>query len=134
VPSGYVLQSRPRRGLLIAGSIMVGVPYFIGLSFGGDLEDEDAWLYVPVLGPWFTLAGKDFSCGNDSLALDCETDRSIRTLLILDGLTQGAGAVMLIYGLASKSQRLVRQDLYQGFTLTPHFTGSSAGLWAAGQF
>ncbi len=41
---------------------------------------------------------------------------------------------MLIYGLASKSQRLVRQDLYQGFTLTPHFTGSSAGRWGAGQF
>ncbi len=60
MPGGYVLQSARVAVSSIAGSIMVGVPYFIGLSFGGDLEDEDAWLYVPVLGPWFTLAGRIF--------------------------------------------------------------------------
>jgi hypothetical protein len=89
---------------------------------------------VPVAGPWLTLAGSDFSC-DPEVTLDCTGERTGRTFLILDGLMQGAGAALLIYGLASKSERLVRQDLYRGqLRLLPQFSASAAGLVALGEF
>jgi hypothetical protein len=113
---------------------MVGIPYVLGVTFAGDPEGEDAWLLAPVIGPWLTMAGKDFSCNDTIDDVDCQGDRAVRTLLILDGLVQGGGAFMLIYGLTSQTQRLVRQDLYQGFIVTPHFSARGGGLLATGEF
>jgi hypothetical protein len=132
-PQGYVLESRARRGPIIAGSILLGVPYVLGITFT-DLEEQRVWLVVPVAGPWLTLAGGDYSCDSNS-DFDCADERTGRTFLILDGLMQGTGAALLIYGMASKSQRFVRQDLFRGqLQLTPRFSATSAGLMASGDF
>src|SRR5207248_3193025 len=58
IPAGYHVESRPRRGLLIGGAVILGVPYVLGLSIasGEDFPNRTGWLVVPGVGPWITLA------------------------------------------------------------------------------
>ncbi|HEV8245286.1 MAG TPA: hypothetical protein VGP93_05945, partial [Polyangiaceae bacterium] len=137
IPQGYYLESGVRRGPVIAGSIVLAVPYVFGVAFT-DLDQERVWLIVPVIGPWVTMANTDYSCTTSptsaSYSFDCDTRRAGRTLLILDGLMQATGAALLIYGIASPRERLVRQDLYRGLVVTPQFSASGGGILARGEF
>lgn len=133
VPPGYYVQESVRRGPVIAGAIVLGVPYVIGVSVasGNNFEDATGWLVIPAIGPWIALGTRKNDCGDS--ALDCTNDAAERTLLTLDGLMQTTGAVLFIWGLASTSRRLVRNDIVE-LTITPTLVGSGYGVGAVGMF
>jgi hypothetical protein len=131
VPSGYHVEERPRRGMLIAGPVIIGSAYAIGLTVAStdNFPNSTGWLAVPVLGPWITLAARHRtdSCVVDATGFDtCDSsttdDSTTRTFLILDGLTQATGAVLLIYGVASP-KKVVARD----FVGSLHFTPAKIG-------
>lgn len=137
IPAGYRLRSQPRRGLVIAGSIVTGVPWVISVTAatGADFDNKSGFLLVPGIGPWLSLlagAGKDRNCGSTSDF--CNGDRSsLRAALVLDGLVQSAGAAMLIIGIAVPRKRLVRDDVTLGFVPTT-LGRDGYGLGAVGTF
>jgi hypothetical protein len=132
IPQGYYLEENVRRGPIIAGIIVLAVPYAIGFSVASalDFQDTTAWLVVPVLGPWITLATREDVC--DPGSTFCDDDRAIRTLLVFDGLVQGTGAVLLFWGMTSKTKRLVRQDVT--LQVGPRRVGTGFGIGAAARF
>jgi hypothetical protein len=137
VPSGYHVESRPRRGLLIAGPIILGVPYVIGLSVAGgeNFPNSSGWLVVPGIGPWLTLAArhKTSDCTTDytgaSYCDNSGNDEATRTGLILDGLMQTGGAIMFIVGLASPKKVIARD-----FMGSLHWAPSTVGRTGYGGF
>jgi len=131
VPAGFHVEERYRRGLIIGGSITLGIPWALSLlaASAADFKNQSGWLVVPGLGPWITMAARkkdrvcsyDYQTGNDTDCYD-EVNSGVRTVLILDGLVQGAGAVMLIYGIASPKKVIVRD-----FMGSLHFTPAQMG-------
>src|SRR5882724_1355852 len=75
VPAGYHVEERPRRGLVIAGTIVLAVPYGLGLAVAGgqNFPNSTGWLIVPGIGPWLTLASrhKSGACSTGSSINDC---------------------------------------------------------------
>jgi hypothetical protein len=135
VPRGYRIEERTRRGPLIAGPIVFGVPYFIGLlaSSAADYKNDSGWLVVPVIGPWATLAARRGCDSYDSdYPYDTEAEcRSVRTLLIIDGVMQVTGAALFIWGLTSPKKVLVREDAWLPM---PARIGSGYGLVSSAHF
>jgi len=135
VPHGYHVEERPRRGLIIGGALTLGVPWALGIvvASGYDFSNQSGWLVVPVLGPWITMASRktDGLCGYGN---SCPDDNGVRTMLILDGLTQAAGALMLIYGLSS-TKKVMARDFVGSLHLTPAQVGKFGyGGVLSGQF
>ena len=131
VPAGYHVEERPRRGLIIAGAVVLGIPWALSVTIASssDFSNQSGWLIVPALGPWITMAARkketlcDYSLnGGTSSYCHEEVDNGVRTVLILDGLTQAAGAIMLVYGLASPKKVIARD-----FMGSLHFTPAPMG-------
>ena len=137
IPPGYRLREQKRRGLIIAGSIVTGIPWMISLTAatGADFENKSGYLIVPGIGPWLMLlagGASDRSCGSDSVL--CEESRAgLRAALVLDGLVQSAGAAMFAAGFLFPRQRLVRQDVTVSIAPTTVAPGAY-GLGAVGTF
>jgi hypothetical protein len=140
VPPGYRVVKQNRRGLVIAGSIVGGIAY--GFSITGAVSDDfnhkSGFLLVPAFGPWLMLAlgGAKNRCG-DNLAtnhVDYPCDNStLRSWLVLDGLTQLAGAAMFTFGIAYPTKRLVRKDVT--VSMAPISVGKDGyGVGAVGSF
>lgn len=114
VPTGYHVEQQPRRGLVTAGALTLGIPWALGVAIASsrDFSNQSAWLVVPVLGPWFNIAARksETTCDYDGDACYVVKDHSFQAMMIVDGLTQAAGAIMVIYGLASPKQ-VVTPDL-----------------------
>jgi hypothetical protein len=116
IPPNYHLETRPRKGLVISGSIIFGVPYFLSLSVAASSKYvPDRWLYAPIVGPFVDLGNRKENCttigqGNFGSTTTCSDDSSERFFLMADGLMQVAGTTMLILGLALPQQLLVRDD------------------------
>jgi len=95
IPEGYMVKTERRPGLYITGAALLGSTYIIStLSATIAMEEGDPgiWpLYIPVVGPFITLA-----------TMDNRTPTSAY-FLVLDGLAQAAGVGMLAGGLAGKS-------------------------------
>ena len=69
----------------------------------------------------------------DTSSSACGSHSSLRGALVLDGLMQGAGAAMLIVGIAVPKTRLVRRDVT--VSMLPMPLGKDGyGLGAVGQF
>ncbi len=137
IPAGYRLREEKRRGLIIAGSIVTGIPWMISLTAAtaADFDNKSGYLVVPGVGPWLMLlagGASDRSCGSDSVL--CEESRAgLRATLVFDGLVQSAGAAMFAAGFLFPRQRLVRQDVTIGFAPTTLAPGAY-GLGAVGTF
>jgi hypothetical protein len=101
VPPGYHPETRVRKGSVIAGLITFGIPYIYSsliASIGEDANETSVRpLWVPVLGPFLEIGY------SHSVTLDYA--------LVLDGLTQGLGAGLVIYGIMSPRNVLIRNDL-----------------------
>lgn len=135
-PAGYHLEERTRRGPIIAGSITLGTLYLLStlVASAADYDNASGWLLVPALGPWLTLAQRD-DCSPTIGAYqsECAGDRTAKTLLVIDGLGQSAGAALLVWGMSSKKMVYVRDDV--SVLLTPSAVGSNGyGLAARGTF
>jgi hypothetical protein len=103
VPPGYQVKTRAMRSMVIAGAVTLGVPYLVSLLTASTVLADDsrqggriAALYAPIVGPFITVG--------TSRAEGAET-----FWLVLDGVAQTGGAVMLIYGLAAKEKYLQRE-------------------------
>jgi hypothetical protein len=132
VPSGYHRETRVRKGLVVSGPIIFGIPYILSASVAASSRFEpDRWLYLPVVGPFADLGARGSHCSRDTLLVSpgvtntsetCVDDTAARFFLMLDGLMQTAGATMLILGLALPHHLLVRDDA--------PYTGSVPGQFA----
>jgi hypothetical protein len=149
IPPGYHAETRPRKGLVISGSIVFGIPYFLSLSVAASSKfTPDRWLYAPIVGPFVDLGNRKEDCttiGNAPFGstTTCKDDSSERFFLMADGLMQVAGATMLILGLALPQHLLVRDDApFVGskrsqfaWSVAPQKMGRSGyGLGLAGTF
>ena len=131
VPSGYHVEGRMRKGLVIGGAITFGVVYLLTLSAAVAAEDADA-LYAPVVGPFLQAA----IVGEDIDRSDYGGVAAVATvLLVINGVVQGVGAGLLIGGLASSKQVLVRDDLGAApIQISPIMVGKGGlGLGVVGQ-
>ena len=101
VPPGARLVTRPRGGLIVAGSTIFGTLWLTTAMFGTLFSEgagyrsgsqPELWLVLPVLGPFAYMLAED----NVSTAAGF--------WLAFDGLAQGAGLAMLIAGIARPGQ------------------------------
>ena len=126
--------------MVIAGAITLGVPYVIGLSFASsaDFPNATGWLIVPGAGPWLALAFREkcdsetFTSGTSSETVDCVFDPVVTTYLVIDGLAQTTGAILLLVGIAYKRQRLVRDEV--ALLVRPARVGTGYGVGVTGTF
>lgn len=136
IPAGYHLEEHVRRGLIIGGSIPLGIAWVFSAmgAVADDYNHKSGFLMVPGIGPWLMLAAGGASDDCSPTSSDyCESNSGLRSVLFLDGLTQTAGAVMLITGLAYPKKQLVRNNVAISFAPTP-IGREGYGLGAIGTF
>ncbi len=138
IPPGYELEERVRKGAVISGAIVLGVPYVLGLHIAAasGFENKSYWLVVPGLGPFLTLATRDDACERrdpqDDPDLECAGDVLISTVLVMDGLMQAAGGIVFAVGMTAKRQVLVRKQT--SLRVIPMSIGRARGLGLVGSF
>jgi hypothetical protein len=126
IPPGYVLESRVKRGLVIAGATTLGSLWIVSMIGGAIAVDtgggSEFWpLFVPVAGPFIAIGTHD-------------TTATSALLFTINGLGQSAGLAMLIAGLATENKflRYRGADLELGPTFHVGADGSSTfGLTGA---
>jgi hypothetical protein len=131
VPPGYHPAQRIRKGAVIGGAVTFGVVYFVNVlvaAGGTDYANSNhtsnsvAGLYAPVVGPFITMTQSSSAVAD--------------VFLVLDGLAQAGGAVLLLYGLTSPQTVLMRDD-YGRPRLLPQpmlFGRAGAGAGLVGTF
>lgn len=140
VRQGYHVEERLRRGPLIAGPIVLGVPYVLGLTIASEygFRNQSGWLVVPVVGPFITAATRDKDCidtyeSTDSPDGECQEEGGMRTVLIMDGLAQATGAILMLWGLTSPVKVQIRNDV-ANVNVAPTKVGTGYGVAATGTF
>ena len=127
IPDGYSVVYRKRKGLIVGGSVTLGVSYGISMLTAAIGEDESydgqnemAAMWIPVAGPFIQMANEGSATGK----------------LVLAGLggAQLAGAIMLYYGMTSKKPVLVRNDIVGNLQISPYAGKDSSGLVVGGRF
>jgi hypothetical protein len=129
MPWGYHREERARKGEIISGAILFGVPYLYSTfiaALGDDISSSTGgsnpvgWLYLPVLGPFIEISKSDSAAVNE--------------VLVLDGLAQGIGAALFFHGLLYPRPILVRNDLAL-LSVTPAPVGKDGtGMMLMGTF
>ncbi len=119
IPPGYDVETSNHDGAATARYFGVG---FFGLGYGaayvGALADPSrlSWLFVPLVGPWISLGQVE----------------SGKILLVIDGVLQAAGGLVLFGGLLGSGEQLVRQGAANSARLeprlTPYLSARGAGL------
>jgi hypothetical protein len=140
VPPGYHVEERPRAGLVTAGYLVAGIPYFFSVvtALAADSNNETGWLYLPLAGPWVTLGRRHYSCNLDSSSqttsqsLACVADVFAVMGLVLDGVVQAAGGTLLLVGYVATKPGLVRND--DALRLAPMHVGTGVGAGLLGSF
>jgi len=117
---------------VVAGGVVLAVPYVIGLSATNPSHPNDPmnWLFVPGLGPWMALGSRRSSCNEVSNPDNswCGVSDAFALMgLIFDGIVQTTGATLLIVGLAVPKKVLVRNERV-AFTVIPVPSGSLLGV------
>ena len=130
-PPGYRRVSRIRKGPVISGAIVLGIPYSISLTAATNSPDaNDRLLLLPVVGPLFDLLARN---GCSKRYGDCS---AAQTLLTFDFLMQATGATLLIVGLAAPSHLYVRDPSVASarWGIAPRtFPGGGYGLGLGGE-
>ncbi|MEO5726602.1 MAG: hypothetical protein ABI134_33315 [Byssovorax sp.] len=131
IPAGYRTGTRVRKGLVIGGSVMLGVGYLITIMAAGigqavnevaDGNKDFGPLLIPVVGPFVGMATTDPSTGG-------------AFGLAFLGTVQTAGLAMLIGGIAAPKTVLIRNEVGNvKFTVLPQVGATSAGLGVVGSF
>jgi hypothetical protein len=135
---GYHLEENPRKGLVISGAVVFGVPYFLSVTVGlSSSNSADRWLLVPVFGPLATLAARSNKCTDD---VSCVFEPVIRIYLAFDFVTQATGALLFSLGFALPKKEFVIDQRYgsafqlKSWAVAPRiFEGSKPGLVLSGE-
>ncbi len=135
IPQGYHLESTVRRGPVIAGAIVLGVPYVAGMATAAaaNYANSSAWLAIPVAGPWLTLGIRNHTCPKNDAGCDAG-EFLARFFLVLDAIMQTTGGALFIWGVADKKERLVRDDVVRIIGVAPTRIGSGYGVGLLGSF
>jgi hypothetical protein len=130
VPPGYHPVQRVRKGAIVGGAVPFAILYFISALVAAAQSDRTngqdksaAGLYFPVVGPFITMPQTSSAVSNVFLAMD--------------GLVQGLGVALVIYGLTSPQTLLVRDDHYGRLRVVPQpllFGGGGGGLGLTATF
>jgi hypothetical protein len=124
-PLPYREVEQPRYGLIIAGSVLLGVSWSINAAVGYGTGE---WrLEVPVLGPFLEAATIDTSRGHTD-------NRALVMLSVFDGLVETAGAAMLLTGALTHQRVRVYDRAGTQVTVVPTAIQSGGGLAAFGRF
>ena len=126
IPDGYHPEKQYRKGLIIGGAITFGLMYLLPAIPASMTSDKS--LLVPIAGPFIELGHLSFSSNREDRGFAA----GAAVLLVIDGLAQTAGAAMLLAGLTTKREVLVRDDV-AGATvrvtpLTMGYGGAGIGL------
>jgi hypothetical protein len=123
IPLGYHPVQRMRSKAVIGGAVLLGSLYLTSLLAATIATDNanqnnqsngSAGLYVPVFGPFIAMTQTSTATGT--------------FVLVVDGLGQATGAVLLIWGLASPQALLVRNDYARARVLPrPMVFGTTGG-------
>jgi hypothetical protein len=108
------IEQRPMWGLVGAGLGVFGGVYFwnvLAASLASDWRPA-----IPIVGPFLLMGDRDL--------------KDLQGLLALDGILQGAGAVMILVGAVMKKNVTV----YDKVSIVPAVNANGAGLAAMGQF
>jgi hypothetical protein len=123
VPLGYRVEQSEADGAAIArnlGWVSLGVGYGTAYVAALSLPGEVSWLYAPVVGPWVTIA---------------HPGQHLRGLLVVDALLQTLGAGLLVGGIATGGEQLVRDEPTTArLRVTPVVTASGGAVWVHGFF
>jgi hypothetical protein len=115
VPPGYHPDTRMRRGLIIGGAVTFGVFYLISALVGAIALDCNSLitscsnslgvLLIPGAGPFVALG-------------TAKPDGVGAFALVVDGVAQAGGLLMLVLGIAVPRSVLVRNDIATGKKIT----------------
>ncbi len=117
-------------------AIATGLTIF-GLSYGAAVvaaatsdNSADERMFVPVLGPWLTLADRP-DCPVEQQECDSQTTQKI--LIGADGVLQAAGVITAVYGLLTP-RTIVSQDDDDDYVVVPVAIGDGHGFAFKGKF
>ena len=112
----------PNRPLLSTGAVLLASGY-APAAIGGALSarEEDEKLYIPVAGPWMTLAQGERETAGE------------RTLLVIDGAVQSLGALAMLSSLFIPERHTENWYLI-GANQRVRLTTAGLGLGAIGRF
>lgn len=114
-PSGAGASST----LLVIGGLVLGLPYATGIGIGASesFENGSGWLAAPVAGPWLSLSARRDPCADseqkqefDSDVGKCVAEPLVRGMLVLDGVLQATGALILIIGASAGDSAKPRRE------------------------
>lgn len=96
-PAHDTVVVRRNTPMIVSGLVTFGLAYGIsaGIAAGTDSDANDR-LYVPLVGPWLSMADRP-DCPVESESCDGETTKKV--FLAVDGIVQGAGLLTFFYGL-----------------------------------
>jgi hypothetical protein len=131
IPTGYHPVQRARTGAIVGGAVTLGVLYFMTVFVAAvwtDVANANhesnpvAGLFIPVVGPFVTLTQSSSATAD--------------ILLAFDGLGQTAGAVLLVWGVTSPRNVLLRDgDAQPRLVPRPMLLGKNgAGFGLSGTF
>jgi hypothetical protein len=124
-------EAVPNAGLILSGSLMLGITYTSSLIVGASSErDSDKHLYVPLAGPWIDLADRG-GC-DDAGGTGCDNETRNKVLLVADGIFQGIGAAQIVGGFAFPRRRVVAKTA--DVRIVPNVGRAGYGLTASGTF
>lgn len=125
IPPGYRVVEQRRTNIAIAGASIFGGLWIASAIAGGIMEDSGKYsghhgwpMYLPVVGPFITIASYDASAGG-------------ATPLVFVGLGQAAGLAMLIAGMVTREKWLKYQfEPTAALKMTPTVGATDKGGFA----
>jgi hypothetical protein len=122
VPAGYHVGTRVRVAPIAVGASMFGVAWLssaLGASVANGLGNDASDLFIPAIGPFLQMSKTTDATGN--------------FWNVFDGTVQCVGIGLLIYGIVSPQQVLVRNDVARWLP-TPYAARNGGGLVWGGAF
>ena len=142
-PRGCHVEKKYRRGMIIAGSIVLGVMYTIA-ALSASAQDTDhspsGWLYLPVAGPWIALGKLDSydeaACDRQAGDKTCPSKSGARTGYTILGLGELTGFILATVGIAFPYTQFAPDAVANnGITVVPLYAGGvPSGFAVAGRF
>jgi hypothetical protein len=129
-----VTVTGPNRALLHSGFFAFGVPYAASVVVASTSDHQgDRNLYLPVVGPWMDLGDRG-SCGNLA-ERPCGNETAYKTLLVIDGVFQGIGALDIVGAFVFPETRTISARGEPRVLVAPSYDGRSGyGVSALGTF
>ncbi len=142
-PAGYEYEEHTPAAPIVVGGLMLAIPYATGLGIAGaeDFANGSGWLAVPAVGPWLALLSRENPCDTAKDAQEfnsdvghCVAEPFVRGMLVLDGVLQATGTVVMIVGASSSEKRLVPNRSPRVVAMPQPVGRSGYGVGVVGSF